>query len=192
VTQIPEAIETPAPARAWAGKRSFVVLGIVGVLVYLVIVDLGISAGRIHHGVAVAGIDLAGLTESEAVARLNREVEEKRTDPVVFQARELRFLLLPADVDWRPMIEASADAAMAVGRQGGPVAALADRVRGWFGGVEVKWTGRPNPHNVGNLIDDVARQAHALDYDLNRGKLRKKVRRAAKYWPDRPLRIPIT
>jgi hypothetical protein len=41
-------------------------LGVAGVLVYVLIVDFGISAGRIHHGVSVAGVDLRGLTEAEA------------------------------------------------------------------------------------------------------------------------------
>lgn len=33
---------------------------LVGVLLYLLIVDLGVTAGRIHYGVSVSGFDVGG------------------------------------------------------------------------------------------------------------------------------------
>jgi hypothetical protein len=167
-------------------------MALVGVLVYLPIIDLGVSAGRIHHGVSVAGVDVGGLTEEEAVDRLRRRIELLRSEPVVFFGPEgLSVQLHPATIGWYPFVARSARAAMRIGRDGAPLGALHDRWRGWFGGVKLRWVSRPNSKTVREFVDRVERQVNKAGYELDRPKLRRKVKRGINTWPRRQLRVPV-
>jgi hypothetical protein len=173
------------------GTRYVLPLGVVAFAFYLVLADFGVSAGLIHRGVRVATVDLGGLTESQAAGLLERRATELRDAPIVFKAPGVSFVLDPKEVDWQPQADRSARAAMAVGRAGGAFQALADRFRGWFGGVKLDWYGAPNGFKVGRFIDRVEGRARALGYGLRRYKLRRKIRRGLNTWPRRPLRIPV-
>jgi hypothetical protein len=131
--------------RASVGGRLLLLPAVAGALVWAVIVDLGVSAGRIHHGVSVAGVDVGGLTESQAAAALSRRVRLLLSEPVVFTAAGLEVEMEPACVAWRPKADRSAAQAMRVGRDHAPLGAFRDRWRGWFGGVRLRWFGRPGP-----------------------------------------------
>jgi hypothetical protein len=173
------------------GTRYVLVLGLVGLALYLVIVDLGVSAGLVHHGVRVDGVELGGLTEVQAARLLERRVLELRNAPVTFRAPDMAFTLDPNEIRWQPQPLKSAHTAMAVGRSGGPLHSLAERFHGWFGGVKLDWFGTPNGHKVGTFIDRVEARARRLGFELRRYKLRRKVRRGLNTWPRRPLRIPV-
>jgi hypothetical protein len=178
---------------ASSGARYYLgTLALVGVLVYVPIVDLGVSAGRIHHGVSVAGVDVGGLTEPEAAEVLARRVELVGSEEVFFFGPGIRMLVDPVAIGWRPKPAGSAEAAMRIGREGGLAGALADRWRGWFGGIELRWAGKPSSRKVRALVDEVERRARKLGYVLDRVKFRRKIKRGINTWPRRPLRIPVT
>jgi vancomycin resistance protein YoaR len=103
----------------------------------LLLISRAVYAGKIYPGVSVAGIDLSGLTENEAVARLAQRMTFPYTGKIVFQDGERTWLARPADlglmVDARP----NARAAYALGRSGNPVKRLADQLGAWHSGVDV-------------------------------------------------------
>jgi hypothetical protein len=178
---------------ASGGARYYLgTLALVGVLVYVPIVDLGVSAGRIHHGVSVAGVDVGGLTEPEAAEVLARRVELVGSEEVFFFGPGIRELVDPVAIGWRPKPASSAQVAMEIGRKDGLLGALRDRWRGWFGGIELRWAGKPSSPKVRALVDDVERRARAQGYVLDRAKFRRKIKRGINTWPRRPLRIPVT
>jgi hypothetical protein len=166
-------------------------LGAVGLVLYLVIVDLGVSAGRIHHGVEIAGFDVGGMTGREAAQILTARVKRMRDTPVIFFAPRIRLALDPKEVKWWPRPRETAHEAMRVGRDNAPFGALADRFRGWVDGVRLDWAGHAVPSKVTAYVDYVERRVKELGFELDRGKFRYKIKRALRRWPRRALRIPV-
>jgi hypothetical protein len=178
-------------------RASRAIIGLVavaGLVVYLSIVDLGVSAGRIHQGVSVQGIDVGGLTEAEAVRVLKAGGRERRQSRLYFGHEGLRRRLsfTPKEVGWWPKAAATAETAMQVGRDGSLFEDLSDRVRGWLGGVPIAWSGPTRAGKVDRVIDrwEVVAREHGLD--INRGFLRYKIRRAVRFHPPQSLfRVPV-
>ncbi|MGH2695032.1 MAG: hypothetical protein ACRDJJ_09510 [Actinomycetota bacterium] len=166
-------------------------LVVVGVLGYAAVVEFGLSAGRVHDGVTVDGLDLGGMTLEDASNALERRGELLRTEPILFSAEGMTRCLIPYELGWGPQSFATAEAAMDVGRKGGAVSALGDRMKAWVWGIDVDWVGRPSWHSVTDLLDEWERQAEAAGFELRRFLLRKRVRRAIVTWPRRPFGIPL-
>lgn len=177
-------------------RGSRAVIGLVAaviLLAYLLVVDIGVSAGRIHHGVSIQGIDVGGLTEAEAARVLGQSGLERRQSRLYFGHEGIRRLsFTPKEIGWWPQAEATADAAMRIGRDGWPFRAIAQRVRGWFGGVAIRWAGPPRPGKVNRVLDRWEAVADKHGLDLNRAFLRYKIRRAVVFDPPQSLfRLPL-
>lgn len=154
----------------------------VGLLAYVAIVDVGISAGRIHHGVHVGHVDVGGLTEAEAEARLAAEGEPLAAAPIVFSVEGFDCRFVPSELGWGPQPFDSARDAMSVGR--GPLLdAAVERVRGWFGGVRIGWAGTPIAARVGRFLNQCEDLARAAGLVLDRPRLRFLIRRTIERWP---------
>ncbi len=175
-----------------SSKLLLVAVGAVGLFLYAVIVDVGISAGRIHRGVRVHDLALGGLTEAEAADAIAARGRELASQPLLFVRGEVECEMYPAEVGWRPRPFETAHAAMRVGRDGLPFGALWDRVLSWVRGVEVRWVDKTNPRKVGDQIDLCEARAFANGMEINRGKLRYKIRRALSVQPRKPFyRLPL-
>ncbi len=103
-----------------------IVAGLAGGLFALPLAYSGRLHGRILHGVAIGGVTVGGLTPQEAAARLT-------TAFAAYRDRAVRVLLpeagrewqvAPAALDLQADIDASAARALAVGRDGQPLALL--------------------------------------------------------------------
>ena len=164
---------------------------LVGVSAYLVVLDMGLNAGRIHHGVSVRGIDLGGLTKDEAAAVLEEEGERLAASPVILTREGMSCNFAPEELGWDPRPNDTAVAAYRVGRGIDWFAALGNRIKAWVAGASVDWNDRLNPAAVSELIDYCDEQAAALGYELRRWKLRLRIREAIKTWPRGPVTIPI-
>jgi hypothetical protein len=165
---------------------------LVAVAAYLVIVDLGVNAGRIHYGVSVEDVYVGGLTPPEAVARLTELGELLKTTTVQFSAPGASCPFIPEDLGWGPQPADTTKAAMDVGRAHAPFGALVDRLDSWLGGRRVGWAGAPNPVKVTRFIDDCEARASGAGLELDRGELRYKIRRAIVTWPRRlSFRLPL-
>lgn len=182
-----------------ASTRALIALGIVaGLLAYAVVVDLGVSAGRIHHGVSLNGeVDLGGLTAAEAFDVLHPLKEELRGEPIVFSVEGLTLITCargcpPNGLGFRFDLPGTVQAAMDVGRSGGPLVALGQRAGAWLWGERVSWAGRPRWPRVTRLIDDWEERAAALGLRVDRGRLRFMLRRAARLLPyERVYELPL-
>ncbi|MDQ3645461.1 MAG: hypothetical protein M3345_00835 [Actinomycetota bacterium] len=165
-------------------------VAILGLLVFGVIVDLGVYAGRIHRGVHVQDLDLGGRTVEEAAEILAGRGEEMRTEPIVLTAPGFDCNFYPYEVGWRPHPAATADDAYAVGRVGGVVTALSDRVRGWLGTIEVAWSESRRPHRMRQTLDRCEERAASVGAVVRRPKLRLRIERAIPRWP-RPFSFDV-
>ena len=163
---------------------------VVGFVLYGVIVDLGVNAGRIHYGVQVDGVAVGGMTQDKAERVLQRAARGLRTKRLTFHRRGTVFHLEPKEVGWRPHPGASAAAAMEVGRSGGPLAAAGARLKAWSG-IKLPWSGKPDHRKVTRLIDDWSRKAAARGLTVDRGRLRFQIRRAVRRMGKERYRIPL-
>jgi hypothetical protein len=165
-------------------KALVATLVVVGIFAYLVIVDLGVNAGRVHYGVRVNGIDVGGLSEADARSKLAARSEGMMLEPVVFVGEGLSFYALPRDLAWayRPLETAST--AMEVGRSGGPLTALVDRFRAWSAGVDVEWQASfRHRRGMRSQVRALARRASELGHRLDRPEMRSRIRKALNDWP---------
>lgn len=165
-----------------------VVLALAG---YAVIVELGVTAGRIHPRVSVAGIDVGGLTEADALKVVAERGRDFRDQTIRFETEGLTFELTPGEVGWFPDARGSVRQAHEVGRSGNPIEALVKRGRAWLFGVRIPFAGKPQPLLVRRLVLEWERLGAAAGISIDRGKLRFKIRRALRNHRQDLLRIPL-
>ncbi|MGH3119273.1 MAG: hypothetical protein ACRDQ2_19595 [Gaiellales bacterium] len=172
-------------------KITLAVLIVVGIAVFLLIVDLGVNAGRIHHGVHVTDMDLGGLTREEAVERLFDRGLELQEAPVIVTRENVSCHFVPTELGWEAKPFETAVAAYRIGRGELPLKALGVRIRAWFSGVTIDWADEFNAAAVSRLLDRCEFHAEAVGYEVRRYRLRQKLARAITTWPRRPVNIPI-
>ncbi|HJR44876.1 MAG TPA: hypothetical protein VJ927_04670 [Actinomycetota bacterium] len=166
----------------------FLVLGTVG---YALLLEFAVNAGRVHRGVRVEGFDVGGLNYAEAVEELEARGDELKVAPMIFTTEGFDCRFTPEDVGWGPQPAETADAAIEVGRSGGIADVLGDRLDAWTDGVNVEWAGKPDPARVGRELNRCEETAAGLGVDIDRPRLRFKIKRAIVTWPRRPVRIPV-
>lgn len=114
-----------------------------GVTLFLVITTIWtlgyqlVYAGRIFPGVSVAGVELSGLTPSQAVARLNETLSYPINGKVLFRDGANAWMATPAQLGMAFDPTASAMTAYQVGRSGGLFGALSGQIRAGGAGVSV-------------------------------------------------------
>lgn len=170
---------------------------------YLVVVDLGMHAGRVHRGVNVAGLDVGGLTELEAFDALEERQELLARTPVVFIANGFDCRVYPADPEgredesspdlgWSPQPFNTARDAMEVGR-GGVWSGLRERIDAWLGGYKIGWAGTVDPGKVDEFLDYCQENAAVVNATIDRAKLRFRIRRQIVTYPRSPVdfKVPL-
>lgn len=165
-----------------------VLFGIVG---FLLIAELGVNAGRIHHGVYVGDLNVGGLTKEEAFDRLISRGLELESAPVLVTRENVSCHFLPRELDWEARPFATATAAYRIGRGESPLRALGTRLRAWFSGVTVGWIDEIDSQAVTRLIDRCETHGRAVGYEVRRYRLRQRITEAITSWPRRPVNIPI-
>jgi hypothetical protein len=169
--------------------------GIIGVCVLLfgLIVDFGINAGVVHRGVTISGLDVGGLTLEETQRALNDHRSKMRQTEVCFSGRDFEDCLLPDDLGWFPggsEIRALALKAFDVGRRGGPLTALRERLRAWSGDVKLSFPPSAKPSKVTDVIDEWEQELLESDLRLDRARTRARIKDALAAWPRRTLQLP--
>src|SRR5215207_1664549 len=109
-------------------------------LVVIIIWTLGyqlLYAGRIFPGVSVAGVDLSGLTPSDAAVKLNQTLAYPINGKVLFRDGEKAWVATPAQLGMVFDPSSSAMTAYRLGRSGGLFGALSGQIRAGGAGVHV-------------------------------------------------------
>lgn len=119
--------------RALTGTSVFLVL-----LVLVVGADLIANAGRVHWGVTVAGVDVAGRSQDEAKALLDQAQAERAVHRVLLAAAEETLSVAAKDVGLSFDSTAAAQAAYRYGRTGHFLDDVSDRFRAVFGYAKVQ------------------------------------------------------
>jgi hypothetical protein len=175
-------------------KASITGMALVSVLVFGVIVDFGVNAGVVHQGITVSGLDVGGLTLEETQRALNDHRSRMREDEVCFSVSGFEDCFLPEEVGWFPRgsdVGAIAQKAFDIGRSGGPLVALGDRLRAWSGDIRLSLPHSARPSKVTNLIDGWEQVLLESDIRLDRARTRARIKEALATWPRRKVPIPI-
>jgi hypothetical protein len=157
--------------------RARLIAGLLAALafaVYVVIVDLGLFAGKVHRGVTVAGYDVGGLSFPELVDALEGRRDDLLTREIVFTTDGFSDVVTGADLGWDPHVFDTARATYAVGRTG-VIDSAVRRLRAWFGEVSVSWENGIRRERLGRLI---ARWEREAGVDVDDGPARRLIRTA--------------
>ncbi len=132
----------PAPWRGFAWHRAAIAFGLtlLALFVFAAAFAAGYAAfhtGRVLPGVDVAGVPLAGLTPSQAVAELRRELPDVSNGSLSVRVgdseRQIPYAAIDRDYDLQQMV----DGAMSVGRGGSPIDQVGHQLRTMMSGVSV-------------------------------------------------------
>ena len=94
-------------------------------------------AGRIFPGVSIAGVDLSGLTPSDAAVKLNQTLSYPYTGKIVLRDGNNVWVVTPAQMGMAFDASSSAQAAYQLGRSGGLFASLDGQLRARSAGAEI-------------------------------------------------------
>src|SRR6185436_8511621 len=119
-------------AALFAGSVLFLIIIITWTLGYQLI-----YAGRIFPGVSVAGVDISGLTPSDAAVKLNQTLSYPVTGKILFRAGEKAWVATPAELGMVFDPTSSAMTAYRLGRSGGLFGALSGQIKAGGFGVQV-------------------------------------------------------
>ncbi len=124
--------------RRTRSARTVVVVaaGCAGLIVLLVGLAFAGSRSELAAGTEVAGVDVGGLTQREAIARLDALFEERAADPVEFVAGSRSYRLAPNQLGVQPDWAAAVAAAESAGDGFGPLRGFR-RIRARVFGAEI-------------------------------------------------------
>ncbi len=134
-------LSQPYPRALWlpqviAALISGIVLFLMTILAWMLGYQL-LYAGRIFPGVNVAGVDLSGLTPSDAAVKLHQTLSYPITGKILFRDGEKAWMATPAELGMVFDPSSSARAAYEVGRSGGIFGALSAQLQARRAGVRV-------------------------------------------------------
>jgi hypothetical protein len=165
------------------------VLALIALVLFLLVVEFGVSAGRIHYGVEVDGVDVGGLTLTEAQGVLDRRGDELKTSPIVFGAEGFDCRFTPEEIGWGPQPFDTATKAMGIGRPLASLDSIRERVDAWFTGIKLTW-GEPDPERVNRIVSMCERNSRGLNLVIDQARLREWIERAIATYP-RPPVFPV-
>jgi len=128
---------TPVIPQIVAALVSGVTLFFIIIIVWTVGYQL-VYAGRIFPGVSVAGVDLSGLTPSDAAVKLNENLSYPITGKILFRDGERAWVATPAELGMVFDPSSSAVSAYRLGRSGGLFRALSGQIHAGGSGVNVQ------------------------------------------------------
>jgi vancomycin resistance protein YoaR len=110
---------------------------LIGASLFVVLLGMAASgyslayAEKIYPGVSIAGIDLSGLTPSQASERLSATLQYPQNGKIVFQEGSQVWIAKPQEVGFFLDAQTTVQAAYLVGRSGGLLARAGEQFNAW-------------------------------------------------------------
>ncbi len=90
-----------------------VLLGVLAVLLAIYLADLAMNRGNVPRGTAVGGVEIGGMSQDEATAKLEAELGETASNPVTVKAATQSSQLVPAEsglgIDWEATVASAGE-----------------------------------------------------------------------------------
>jgi vancomycin resistance protein YoaR len=94
-------------------------------------------SGRIYPGISIAGVDVGGLTSSQAKTRVSQQFVFPQQGHILFHYQNESWMATPAELGLVLNPESTTAFAYQVGRTGSPFKRLADQLGAWYAGRQV-------------------------------------------------------
>ncbi len=147
-------------------RAPWIVAAVVAVLVVAIVAaEMASSYGRVHSGVTVSGVDVGGLTASNAALELEKQLPGKTTAPVVVVHGDKQWSVTAEEIGLDFDYQSLADDAMAVGRSGGLITSATDRIDAWLGGTNLAATAQSDTEKMDAVIDAIAEGSNVAPVD---------------------------
>ena len=172
-------------------KVGVAVGGVLAFLLFLIVVDLGVNAGRIHYGVSVEGVDLGGMTRREAIAELEGHVDEIEERVILLTAEGLNVGVQPDQLGWTFNPRSTVRYAYDVGRDDAPFGALSDRIASWLWGTRVDLRGPLDEAVLERKIDEWDKRLSGLGRPIDKEALEELLREAIADGDEGPFEFPL-
>lgn len=174
-----------------SARLGLLAVALVGSIGFLLILEFGISAGRVHHGVTVGEEDVGGLTRNELQDSLLEQAEQLEGEDACLSYDAIRLCIDPDEVGWLVAPRETAQQAFDVGRADFPLGAINERATAWLSGVDVPWEGTARGQKVGRVLDEWEFIFGERGLELRRFAARKRIHRALATYPREIVPIPI-
>ncbi len=159
--QNPQALQRRDPStlilRALALVISTVSILILGAVILILGIRLAYS-GRALPGVFLSGLPLGGKTQAEIVELLAPVYPYAEQGTIILTDDEANWMLTPADLGVAIDIEAMAQQALGVGRQGTFTQRIEDQINAWYRGLSVAPIVRLDKIVGGHTLGGIAAQ----------------------------------
>jgi vancomycin resistance protein YoaR len=114
-------------------------------------IDLAISAGRIHPGVTVGGLDVGGMSVGEATSAIGTHIAAVSALPVTLSVEDVTWEIGAEQIGLSADAASLADQAYAVGRSGG-IEQVTDRAKAIVVGVDLEIVPEYDPRDMAEVI----------------------------------------
>ncbi|MEU7478608.1 VanW family protein [Lentzea sp. NPDC042327] len=144
-------------------KALIVAAAVVGAFGLLYGLDMLVSSGNVPRGVTVAGVDVGGMSHSEAEGKLREAIEPRLSKPVALKAGDVTGELDPKaaglELDWNATID----------RAGSQPLSPITRVTSFFTSREVGVATKADDEKVAGALEALRPE---LDHELIEGTIR--------------------
>ena len=117
-------------------------------------------AHSVYPGVTAGGVDLSGLSRTEAIDLLSRSFAYTRTPAFTFRDRDKTWQATPGELGATFAVEATADRAFAYGRSGDLWADAQDQFWAWYEGADIAPIVQFDPARAASYFDRIAAEVN--------------------------------
>jgi vancomycin resistance protein YoaR len=132
-----------------------------------------VYANRVHPGVSVDGVNLSGLTKSEAKIKIQKAFSGHSKKQLVIKYKERKWDTKPADFKIKINAEKTVEKALDYGRNGNMLKRVLDKFRA-VAGVSIKGDFKCNNAElssyVKDIVDSVSVKPQNADISITKGK----------------------
>lgn len=143
-------------------RARFNILVVVGVIValflILVVVDTALYHNKIHAGVSVGGQGLGGLTEAQAITKLDALVEQSQNSSITYTKDGQKYTVTASQIGAKVDVEKTVEKAYAASNGSNFVVNFGHRVALYFTGEDVDAQGTIDNSLLSKALSDLAQQ----------------------------------
>ncbi len=119
-------------------KKIIAVIGGAALVVLLASAFDAITAwGKVHPGVLVEGVDIGGMSKSDARELLERTIGDRLNKPIIFTYKSKVWKVSTKKIGLKVNYERTVDEAYSVGRKGGIFESIGERAAAWLGAKRI-------------------------------------------------------
>lgn len=122
------------------------------------LIEAGVSHNKIHSGVTIAGQDVGGLTQDEAVAAVNKYLSQVQSEPITISSGDKTWEILPNDLGTQTDVQAAVTAAYDLTRQSNGFVDLGRRWKLFFSHQDYPLTGTVDSTKTDAVLVEIAQE----------------------------------